>query len=182
MKCSKCKCENIISANYCRKCGEKFSDEEKKIARRKTWVGKLELLEEARAWCTLEKITGHIVFKIVSLLAVILFGVYLWTSNSNHVKILESKHYKVQYNTKEKEYYLLVDEDKTNLSLYVPNTVSNLVVSEFDEDNVEVDSTKYVNGEEVVLTINNSDEYYLLVAKNGEKDEKMKIHVYRIGD
>lgn len=182
MKCSKCKCKNIIGANYCKKCGEKFSEEEKKGARRKTWVGKLELLEEAYAWCTLSKITGHIAFKIVSLLVVIFFGVYLLMSTGNQVKILASEHYKIQYNTKEQEYYLLVDDDKTNLSLYVPNTVSSLVISEFDVDNVEVSNMKYVNGEEVVLTINNSDEYYLLVAKNGKKEEKMKIRVYRMVD
>lgn len=103
-------------------------------------------------------------------------------STGNQVKILASEHYKIQYNTMEQEYYLLVDDDKTNLSLYVPNTVSSLVISEFDVDNVEVSNMKYVNGEEVVLTINNSDEYYLLVAKNGKKEEKMKIRVYRMVD
>lgn len=59
MKCIKCSCNNIIDANYCKKCGYHFSKEEQLMAKSKTLVGKLEILEETYAWVTLKKITGH---------------------------------------------------------------------------------------------------------------------------
>lgn len=128
MKCIKCKGINIISANYCKFCGYHFSEKEQKEAKNKTIVGKLEMLEKAYNVCTLKVITDHIVFKIISLLVVIILGIFFLVNNGAKVKILESDNYKMQYNTKEDEYYLLANEEQTTLDLYVPNRVQNIVV------------------------------------------------------
>lgn len=181
MKCSKCGSKNITKANYCISCGNGFSEEERKKAKKKTVVGVLEFLEEVYSWCNLSKITGHIAFKIVSVLVVLLVGISFVFNNGRSVKILESDHYKIQYNTKDDEYYLLVDEDQTNLELYVPNKVSDLVIKEYDKDNLEISSMKYDPKNKLVLTVNSSDEYYMLVSKNGKAYEKIKMYVYRTG-
>ena len=54
MKCIKCMTVNISKAKYCKNCKYEFSDSERKIARGKTLIGKIETLE--KTWRTI--VTG----------------------------------------------------------------------------------------------------------------------------
>lgn len=175
MRCIKCSTNNINKANYCKNCGYKFSDAERVHARRHTLVGKLEMLENAYKVCTLNVITGHIAFKIVSLVIVILMGVYFVFYNGGEVKILKSDKYNIEYNVKSEEYYLLVNEDEVNLNLYVPNKVKNIVINHYDKDDKLLDKVDYLENNDVVLSTNYKEDYYVLSSDN--KD--IRFYVYR---
>lgn len=175
MKCIKCKEKNISSANYCQKCGNKFSEEEKKQAHKKTLVGKLELAEKAYKVCTLKVITDHIIFKISSIIILIIGGLFLVFNNGNKVKILDDSQYVLEYNTKLDEYYIKTTNDKISLKLYVPNKASDLTIMHMANENKLEEKTIEKN-EEIILNVNNEDEYYLL--KSNVND--LKIIIYRV--
>ena len=61
MKCIKCTTKNINSANYCRKCGNKFLSEEQKAAKRWTLVWFLEWIDKIKS---LWKKKRHLLMKI----------------------------------------------------------------------------------------------------------------------
>lgn len=175
MKCIKCGKDNLNKANYCKYCAYEFNDKERKIAKRHTLVGKLELIEKAYKVCTLNIITGHIVFKVISLLVVILFGFYFMFYNGKDVKILKGDKYNIEYNTKSDEYYLLVNDDTVSLNLYIPNNNKKLSINHYDKDNNLVSNEEVKTYEEIVLKTNYKEDYYVLSSDNGN----IKFYVYR---
>ncbi len=181
MKCIKCKCKNITKANYCKNCGYHFSKEEQEAAKKRTLVGKVERLEKIYKTCTLQIITGNIIFKIASLLIVLFVGIYFLFHYGNKVTILENTNYQIEYNTELDEYYLLVKDDETNLDLFVPNKIDSLDVKLLDENNQELEGKKYNKNSEIKLKTTGTSNYYLLnTISNNQVDDTLKILVYRI--
>lgn len=174
MKCTKCNKDNIISANYCKYCGYQFNKKEKEKAKRKTLVGKIEFLENAYEICTLKKITGHIIYKIATLIIVLLIGITLVCKNGTNVKILKSDNYKIKYNSNENVYYLLVNTDTVKLNLYVPNNNTKLEINHYDSNNNILKNT-VINDNNIVLDTNYNEDYYVI---ENDKDD-IKLFVYR---
>lgn len=173
MKCNKCKKENIVSSSYCKYCGNKFSEEEKKTARRKTFIGKIEMMEKTYKICTLQKITGHILFKIASVIGVLIIGLLFLFNYGSDLKILNSISYDLSYNEEEKEYYIVTDKDEVLLNLYIPNSIDDIKVSRVENEKV-IEVKEYSKGDEILLYTNLENDYYLLEAK----DSKLKLFVY----
>ena len=184
MKCSKCGFENIVKASYCNKCGEKFKDEERKKAYKKTIFGKIETLEKLKAIVTLEKITGNIVFKIISLLIVLGVGLYFLLSMGINTKLLESNDYELFYNKTDNEYYLLVEDDKTsaNVSLYRPNRVKKITVNHYDI-NGNLLEEKEIQKDQIINLNTFKDDYYVIKSEYSSKNEQsLKVIVYKSSD
>lgn len=180
MKCIKCQSKNINKANYCKNCGYHFSKEEQEAAKKRTLVGKIERLEKIYKTCTLQLITGNIIFKIVSLLLVLFIGIYFLFHYDNKVTILENANYQIQYNTKLDEYYLLVKDDETNLNLFIPNKIDNLEVKLLDEKNQELEHQTYQKDAKIKLKTNDNGSYYLLNTFSNDKvNDTLKMVVYR---
>ncbi len=175
MRCIKCGSDNLNKANFCKDCGYEFNDDERRIAKRHTLVGKLELLESAYKVCTLNVITGHIAFKVGSLIIVILLGFYFMFYNGSDVKILDGSQYNIEYNIKSNEYYLLVNEDTVSLNLYIPNKNKKLSIEHYDKENNLINSEEFKEDEKVVLNTNYEEDYYVLISDNGN----IKFFVYR---
>lgn len=175
MKCIKCGENNIIKANFCKKCGYEFSDIEKKKARRKTLVGKLELIEKGYGLCKLKPITDNIIFKIVSLIILIVLGISFTIKNGNDIQILKSDMYKVEYNTVSEEYYLLSNSDSVSLNLYVPNDIDEIGVKHMDKDGDIISNDKYKIGDNIILESNFRNDYYKIYGKESE----IKLFIYR---
>ena len=180
MKCSQCGENNIVSASYCEKCGASFTKEEKKKARSKTLVGRLEKIENIYEICTLKKITDSLLFKISSIAIVLFVGFFVWTQNGSHVQILENENYQIQYNTKKDEYYLFVHEDQTDLKLYLPNTVKNIEVGHYNQNDELKGTKKYNLKESIVLSSSVVNDYYIVKAnKDKKKEEKLKVYIFK---
>ncbi len=177
MRCVKCGIKNITKADYCKRCGYKFSEEEQKKARRKTVIGKIELIESIYNTCTLKVITDHIIFKICSLLIILAIGICFWVNNGLNLKLLDGDNYDISYNTTENEYYLLTKDTKVFLNLYVPNRTEEIKIIHYGVDNNKMEEKKYKPMEKIVLETK-VREYYILKANFlGNKNETFKFYV-----
>ena len=184
MKCHKCKKENILKANFCQKCGEKFTEKEKKEAYNKTIFGKLDTLKKIKDIVTLDFITGNIIFKITSLIIVLGIGLYFLFTTGINTKILNSKDYQIFYNKKSNEYYLLVNDDKDSieLALYRPNRTKEMTVYTYDIGDNE--KTKKTVSKDDKITLNTyQDDYHIIKSKySNKKQENLKVFVYHKSD
>lgn len=183
MKCIKCGEKNICKANYCKKCGYHFSEQEQKAAKGKTLVGKIEKLEKLKkikSIVTLKIITENKYFKIAVLLLIIATGIFFHVHYGNELRILESNHYQVQYNTELKEYYLLTDKDETTLELYKPNYVTDIMIIHYDQNHSKIEEIPYSEKSAVVLKTNENEDYYIVKSNEKKKSEKnIKIYIFR---
>ena len=180
MKCIKCRTKNITKANYCKSCVYKFSKAEQKAARKKTIIGKIEWLEKAYSTCTLKVITGHIIFKICSLLIILGIGISFWIKNGLDLKLLDSENYEIQYNVNEKEYYLMTNNDKVLLNLYIPNRTEEIVISHYDEKNIKIDEKTYKPTEEIILETKEKEYYILNINYLHNKKHSFKFYVLQL--
>ena len=184
MKCTKCKSDNIVKANYCSKCGNKFTDKEKDASYNKTIYGKIEKLEKLKDIVTLDIITGNIIFKICSLLIVLGIGVYFLLTMGWNTKLLDVDNYELFYNKTNDEYYLLVDDnlDFVDVSMYRPNRLKKMTIIHYDTDNKELDTKEIKKDDKIELTTYNND-YYVIESKySNKKNDKLKVYAYHKSD
>ena len=162
MKCHKCKNENVLKANYCQNCGEKFTEKEKEEAYRKTIFGKIDSIKKIKDMATLNAITSNIVFKIVSLLVVLGIGLYFLFTIGINTKILNSKYYQIFFNKESNEYYLIVDDNKDSieLNLYRPNRTKEMTIYTYDLNDKEKTKTTISKDDKVTLNTY-QDDYYI---------------------
>lgn len=179
MKCIKCKTNNINKANYCKNCAYKFSEKEQKIAKRKTFIGKIEMIEDFYNVCSLKVVTDHILFKIATIILVLGIGIYFWITNGTNLNLLESDNYKIQYNEKKSEYYLIGKEEEIPLDLYVPEKSKEIIVKHYDKDNNIINEDKYSKTDNITLEINSNKDYYVIesIYENNNLDQ-IKLYVY----
>lgn len=184
MKCHKCKSENILKANYCQKCGEKFTEKEKEEAYKKTIFGKIDALKKIKDIISLDAITGNIIFRIASLLVVLGIGLYFLFTMGINTKILNSEDYQVFYNKESNEYYLLVNDNKDSieLNLYRPNRTKEMTIYTYDLNDNE--KTKTTVSKDDKITLNTyQDDYNIIESKySNEKQDNLKIFVYHKSD
>ena len=98
MKCVSCGSENQIKADYCKFCGEKFSEDTKKAAYGKTVYGRIDRFLEMKSWITLGKITGN---PIVRILIILLLAVLVFVNiraNGSSLTIKDKSDYDLAYN------------------------------------------------------------------------------------
>ena len=179
MKCPKCSTKNIVKASYCKECKYEFTEEEQEKAYKKTFFGRLEGLETWYNHLTLSTITDHIAYKILMLLIVLGLGLYYYFTRGIDTNILESESYTVYYNNKDKEYYLVTEDDieEIVLNLYLPNRVMELDIEYYGLDNKLIDKEVFEEGKDIKLKAYKSD-YYMLVSKYEIETEKLKVFVY----
>lgn len=180
MKCKKCKTDNINQANYCKRCGNKFTDEEKKEAHKWTFVWFLEGLENIKKACKLEFITDIPIIKYGSIVVILALGVLSYFYNGNDLHLLESENYKIQYNEREEEYYLLVNNEETILNVFVPNRSKNLTVKHYNSDGEIIEDAEYDKDDEIILKNDEETDYYVVAADYGKKSDELKLYVYRM--
>ena len=176
MLCKKCNTENLLKADYCQTCGNKFTPEEKNLAYEKTIFGKFEKLEKYVSYLSPVKlITGNKLFKRGVLVAIILYNIFIANAGANHLKIEESDSYQVLYNKTENAYYLVSETDYVNAQLFVPKKAYGLTVYSVDDDGVIFYSQSY--GLDDAITLEIDDESHYIIEAEFE-DESQSIEVY----
>ncbi len=184
MKCSKCKTDNAIKANYCKKCANKFTKKEQDAAYQKTVYGKIDLFEKWFNRFTLAVILDHWLFKTVVTLGILALGILFCIKNGTHLKVLENEMYDLYYMEKTKEYYLVAKENQNEipLDLFIPNRTETIEVNHYNNNDELLSKEEYKKDGEIVLETY-SDDYYILVANyKGDKKENLKIFSYRAND
>lgn len=128
MKCKNCKTENPIKAVYCRSCGEKFSEEERKQAYESTIYGKIDRFLELKSWVTLSKITGHFLTRILIVFGLAALVFFNLKANGKNLSIRTNADYQLAYNSQLEEYYVQTELPEVNLSVYVPQKTNSLIL------------------------------------------------------
>ena len=94
--------------------------------------------------------------------------------------IKDSDNYKLQYNTKLNEYYLISPTQKTNLDLYIPSRAKDTKIQLYDENNKMVEETKVEEDKGIVLDKNDSGNYYIIESEYGNNNvDRIKLFVYQ---
>lgn len=136
MICNHCGANLGYGYKYCTVCGGTISKSAIEEAYNDTVWGQFDSLIAKYEECTLKKITGNYFFRICLILfcaVLIYFGLY---GENYQLHILKSEMYRIQYDTKTNEYYVLSEEDIFNLEIHIPKFADN------------VRFTCYIGGEE----------------------------------
>ena len=177
MICSKCKEKNIYKANYCKKCGYVFSEEEKEKAYGDTIFGAFDRLENFYLTFSLNKILGASWFKAITLIAVISFGIYSYMNN-NQFRILENENYEIQYNTNTNEYYIISEMNEIDVDFYIPKQLNQIIVNQIKGNEI-IQKVTYSLEVEIIL-INDSDISYEIEADfETGTNQKITVKAFR---
>lgn len=180
LKCIKCETENIRAASFCKNCGYEFTDKEKEVVKKWGIVWFLEKFDKAKSVWNLGFITDHILFKIGSIVLVLAIGIYFWITNGINIKLKESSEYNIQYNEKNKEYYLLTEKEQTELNLYIPNRAKEISIKHMDQNGKELDKKDYKQSDKIILNNNGEEDYYLIEAMYDKNNlDQIKLYVFR---
>ena len=177
--CKKCKKENILDAKYCLHCGNKFTDEEISKAKRFTFVGILEMLDKFNSIKNLSIITENKVFRVLSIIVVLMIGAVNLFLNGNSMKLAKSDNYIIKHY--KDMYYILLDKEKTIVDLYIPNDIKYIEVELMDNDE-EKNKTKYELTDKLELSSNDKDTYYLISGIKDNLKETIKAKLVYEGE
>jgi len=180
MNCNKCKQKNIKKANYCKYCGNEFSEKEKEIAKNKGFIATIKRMEKWYNRLTLKVITNSKIFKVLVVLVMVCLGIWNLSKENVTFHILENDSYKVKYNEIKDEYYITLNNNDTKikLDLYLPNQVNNIEVIKYDENNNEISRIIYNKDNEINVYANTIDNSYYLLKDDVKNDKDLKIYVY----
>ena len=176
MNCSHCGGENPTKADYCRSCGEKFTDKEKKAAYGKTVYGKIDRFLELKSWVTLGKITGHPIFRAAVLLILAVLVVVNVGAFGRELCIKNSGSYDVAFNGEMNEYYVMTDLPEVSLSVYVPRKTSSLVLNVYRNE-VLSESRSFDPGDGVTVQISSDCRYEIAAAYEKGGGETLSFFV-----
>jgi hypothetical protein len=177
MKCTNCNTENLRKANYCKNCGQAFTQREKDAAHSQSVVGKLEKVEEVKGKAdkvkdilSLSFITDNVWVRIALIVIPFVFSLVVGggAKGGDTMKIRDNGQYDVYYNTTTQEYFVEIDSGSVNLSLYVPNGTQQINVYFKESTGYEYQYGSY--GLEDAITVNeNTNGYYTIeaVMENG---------------
>ena len=177
MKCTNCNTENLRKANYCKNCGQAFTQQEKDEAHKRSVVGKLEKAEEVKGKAdklkdilSLNFITDNVWVRLALIVLPFMFSLVVGggVKGGDKIKIRDSNLYDVYYNTTTQEYFVDIDSGSVNLALYVPNGTQQINVYFKETTGYEYQSGSY--GLEDAITVQeNTNGYYTIeaVMENG---------------
>lgn len=175
MKCIKCKNKNPYQANYCYKCGNSFTEEERIKASNEGITGFLKKGRKLYDSLTLSTITSNIYFRIISIILVLAVGIYGIIVNGYHLKITDSSSYNYQYNKKLNEYYLYTKNDETKVNLYTLSSSDEIVVDYYTPSDDLISSTTHPVADAILRANFISDNYYILKINN----DSIKVYIYK---
>ncbi len=176
MLCKKCNTENLLKADYCQACGNKFTQEEKDDAYGKTIFGKFEKLEEYISYLKpVELIKGNKFFRIGVLVVIVLYSLFVLKTNGNNLRIEESSNYEVLMNKDTQAYFLVSETASVNVDLHIPRKAESLTVYNVDNNGEILYSENYALESGLSLAV--SEDYHYVIQANFEKDVQ-SIEVY----
>ncbi len=185
MKCKNCKCKNTRRANYCINCGNKFSEEEKEKAEKKS------LLTWLKRWSNLKNIKGfgfiidNDMVKFAFILALCGVTILSIVDKTNKIELRDGTDYSLEYYEKENVYYIMqgketyFDNDKMlKLNMYIPNKVDTYYINLYGADNELIKEEKYKKDDTVYIDANTIYNNYYLISDNKDFKNAIKLYAY----
>ena len=181
MKCPKCNFKNHYLASYCNNCGYKYNDKEKEKSENRSFIGLLKGIDKLMSILDLSIINDKWYYKLVTLLGVLFIGFITFTNYGNHLKLVNSNEYKIEYNTNSNEYYLLSNNKEINLSLFIPNKVKKININYYDNNDNLINSNTYDSNSEIKLISSSNNDYYILEGIYNENNlDRLKLYIYEV--
>ena len=186
MKCTNCNTENLRKANYCKNCGQEFTQREKDRAKKASVVGKLEKAEEVKDKTdkvkdilSLSFITDNVWVRLALIIVPFVFSLVIGggSKGGDTMKIRDNGQYDVYYNTTTQEYFVEVDSGSVNLSLYVPKGTQQINVYFKESTGYEYQAGSY-SLEDAITVNENTNGYYTIEAVM--ENETQTITMYTI--
>lgn len=178
MRCSRCATDNLIKAHFCSTCGHPFTEEERQGAYDRTIYGKVDKLRKLKSIATMEIITGSLWFKILSVLIILLLGLFLLLTRKP-LRIEPSNGYKIQYLEETGTYYLIAQQDTIAISLSAPWNTSQIVIRGTDETGNLIREEVHTTQDPLVLSVNGQS-HYTLISSNGRKETGvLNVYLYK---
>ena len=192
MKCSKCGCENLRKANFCKKCGHKFSNDDKELASKKGLIGVLNKIKNWYNFWTFKKVTDSIWFKILSVVVVLVIGFYFYFLNGDNLRIETGNNYNLNYNKNNHEYYVYLKQESYSdyaqndglieINLYIPKRNQEIYVQKYDENNKIVQEDTFKKENVIKVNANTKENGYYLISTNKDMTDALKVYVYLGGE
>ncbi|MBR6231236.1 MAG: hypothetical protein IKR00_04795, partial [Lachnospiraceae bacterium] len=127
---------------------------------------KIEKAEKIQSIVDGSIITGSTWFRVIVIAVIAIVGLWGFFKNGSNFRVAESDRYEVQYNTEEKEYYLLTEYDSINVALYVPKNTETLELTAVNAVTDEVLEKKtYSMGEGIALYPDSTVKYLVSTGK-----------------
>ena len=188
MKCESCKKKNMRKANYCKKCGRKFTEEEKENAKKVGIDVILDAYTTVKDFITLEMFTNIKIVKVFFVLLVLAVGIYMVCTRGWNLRVVQGEDYIVKYNQEKDTYYVLFDYqfqeepplEEVDVSVYVPNRIETLDLEYYDESNNLLETEEHAKEDRYTLTVNLKENNYYILSNHDKKEEKVKIYVYYV--
>lgn len=181
MICKNCQCENNYNANYCKKCGQQFSDEQRKQAFDGTWAGQIEKFFEIVSWAKLEKITGNKIVRIGVIVVLLLTGLSNMMNHGVHFTIEDGQNYEILSSPENDSFVLLCEESSVTLQLYVPSGVQAITVKKMDDAKTVLSEHEYDVSDEIVLNVDHEG-MYRIEAEYSSYVEEILVHLILEGE
>ena len=140
----------------------------------------LEWIDTIKGIPKLSFITGSKIYKIGSIVLLLLVGLYFFMIKGIHLKLEKSDLYQIDYNGELSEYYLYTEQDQIELNLYVPDRAKDVSIQYMNKENQILDTITWDEKQSIVLSNHGNGDYYLLEAKydHNNKDQ-MKLYVFK---
>ena len=185
MKCVACKKRNMRKSNYCKKCGRKFTQEEKENAKKEGFDIVLEKIKAVIDFFTLDFIFGNPIFKVLSVLVVLGIGIYMLVTMGWNLRVVESDVYDVKYNQNIDTYYVLLNtkeeeeiKSEVDIELYVPNRIFTLDLKYYDENGNLLEEEEHQKDDRYTLAVNTETNNYYIISDHQNEKDQVKIYVY----
>lgn len=150
MRCTKCATTNAYKVKYCKECGAEFTNEDFERAFFASFPGKLQHIIDEIKDNPFSKITGSLIFKIISLVVVLGVGILCYYKKTNivsdKIQFVATEDYSVQYNSESDEYYIIAQDENIDLMIYCPYELENISVSKSNSYSLKEDKTPISNG------------------------------------
>ena len=111
------------------------------------------------------------------LLIILFIGIFSYRNN-NTFRILDTKYYDVEYNKKNKEYYVISNKDNIKLNIYSPKNIIKVNMSHYDKNDEKIDSESISSDGNLKITSSNGDYYIVEGVKRDKSKEIIKIYFY----
>lgn len=160
-----------MKANFCKQCGQGFSEEERKEAYDQTVYGKIDKLLEAKSWITLSKITDNLFVRIAILL---ILGILVFANiraNGSKLALQNGDDYSLAYCEETDEYYVLTEKESVSLAVYLPQKTESCVLESYENGSMR--ETLKLNESSSLVVKSTENGYFLLKAvyESGKQEE-----------
>lgn len=168
MKCNHCEKEIGYGYKHCTECGNLVDEAVLESAYKETVWGRIDVLIDKYKQTPIKKLTDNFFFRII----VMLFSVFLiyigFTTDDYHLRIVENGIYRIQYDTKTDEYYVLSDEENFVLGVHIPKFCDKVRFICYKEDN-EVQNKVMKREDCEIEVVKGKYDYMIIEALRGDK-------------